>query len=232
MTNANTALVSHAPALSDAFSPEDLPAHLSYSSDGGGALSLTDADEQPVGDPVREFVADVLQSVDDSTDALRLLAAEAHIRPRPDCGHGIDLATLRRTFFDMRAVGPFFTTLMQRQIRVDIQISTFNKPDGVEQVQAWPKVALCATDLWPSVELERALGGYANAVAKLTREAIDGDLGAWVIDSGITHLVFGGQFKMPTPVNMNLGDEPYPHVRNGNTGWAFRGGAGSSSRNN
>jgi len=200
MPRANTALVSYAPALSDAFALEDLPAHLSFTAEDGGALRLTDADQHPVGDPVREFVADVLQSVDDSAAPLRLLTAEARIRPRLGSGRGIDLADLHRTFVEMRMLGVYFAPLVEREMRVDIQISGWTTPDGIAHVQAWPTCALCRADVPSSIELAGALTDYISGLAELTAEAIGGPLGAWIVDSGLTHLLFGAQFTIPTTV--------------------------------
>ena len=202
MTFNQTTAVSVAPALRDAFAPDDAPAELRYSAEAGTSLSLTDAGGF-VGDPVREFVADVLKRIDDNTDALELKAAEARIQPGHQGGHGVDLAALNRRCFEMRAVGAFFTPLMLREMCIDIPIYWSTSANGDEQVESVPQVRLADHGETPTAELTRAMNGYIRAVSHLTTKAIKDPLGAWIVDSGVTKLHLSGRFTVPMAVTRN-----------------------------
>lgn len=199
MTTSSQNLPSCLPALRNAFMPDDLPVTLTYTRKGRRVLRLTDDDGVELGDPLREFVDDVLGTLDASAGPFNVVEAHGVIRPNDKSGTVVGLAPLMDLLGEMREMA-MVPGLSGQQLIVTIEVARVAEWPGATTITAAPRVAFAHKG--PSVPeaLDAAIAVYGHQVAELMRDVAAGPLGAWCIDSGLTRLVLQAHIAVPRQI--------------------------------
>ena len=207
MTRTAASKVSHVPALRDALDPADPPVELNYQYDEERALRLTDAHGCALGDPVREYVDDVLGRVDAAAGIFDLVCANGRIQPTRAPGAGLDLGELARTFYQIPLFAALFPSLEGRSINVEIAFSVSGLTEERIDLDATSRVVVP----WPEeplpTALDQALDAYPTALTPVIARLGSGAFGSWLADSGITQLSFVGRFTVPVVVDRGGGSD-------------------------
>ena len=183
------------PALRDALAPHDPPVALDYTANA--APRLTDAHGCELGDPVQEFVDDVLARVDAVAGVFRVAHARGRIRPTRVPGAELDLAELAQTLSQVPLVAVLYPPLLRRSIDVAIDMTVQQEPREPIAIDVRPRVMLVWSSAALPAALDDALSAYPRALASLVAQLSRGSLAPWLRDSGIAHLNLAGQFTVP-----------------------------------
>jgi len=206
MSSSATTAASFLPSLRDALAPEDPPVRLDYWHLESPSLTLTDVHGAALGDPIREYVNDVLGRIDDHAGALDVVRAAGRVAPERTSGSRLDLLELAGLLSDARLACAIFDALARHTLTVQIPLSVTRRRTGQVQIDGAPKVGfITPTDDPLPPEINRALSGYAKALATVTAQMGRSSLGPWLADSGLTQLTFAGRFTVPV---VNRGRAP------------------------
>jgi len=203
------------PSLRDALAPADPPVELDYRTIPRMSLMLRDDHGYVLGDPVKEFVADVFAWISAHADVLAIARARGRVAPTAGQGTALDLDELHEMLGDLRPAAARLQPLAGHSLAVELPITVPRLPNANIHINGTPRVGIVTAEEPMPPAVDAALSDYTAAIASVTDRLARGSFGPWLLDSGITSLDFVGHFTVPELPrrDVDAGATPLPRRR-------------------
>jgi hypothetical protein len=190
------------PNLRDALAPDDRPAQLDYDKQRSPELDLLDGSREPIADPQREFVSDVLFTLRQCVGPLDIARLHGEIVPRMETGRTLDTAKLMRECRSLQTALAPSPELGDHPAEVTLHMQTRVASGGGPRIEASSKLLIPCTQR-PLPE-KTTVHKMTTPIQEIISRIAGGTLGAWLHACGDLSLTLHGRITSPAVVGKDL----------------------------